>query len=190
MAAAAAAATNEIMVRCIEKGVISNTEFTAIITVIDGSFHISSISNSSKIIKIERPRITIEHPTLKKDLAIIKDGDKHIVSIVDCEGTDSDRKHDCKTSVFDFAMWATAHSISVIGKTRKQFEEDIKGLDAEVETLMSNTYKALGSRLPKVPTRGGRKHKRKYSTRRKQLHMRMRRTNKNKRTRGRRTHRK
>ena len=126
----------------------------------------------SRNIKIIAPRFSI-HVNQSKDRSkeiarIIKDGKYLVGTVVNCIGSKSEEKHDCKTSVFDFVMWGYAVGIRIFGETKLEKLYDEEADSAEADELLASKRAELYN-LPKMykPNTGGRKtHKKRLHSRR------------------------
>lgn len=207
VASAASAASGVVPMSLIVRAIGKNWlgleyDYTAIISIVSDKLVVTGKSDSTNVVTIgPRPSIVVDPigksgAALEKNVATIMESGVPKLKIIDCEGTDSDTKHECKTSVFDFVMWARIYGIRVSGKTyieilaeRERISEEalIMAWRAGMPIAPSGIFNkpefiAQATRLGIVVPRGGRKHKRK--------HLRTRRTRRtNKHARGKRTRR-
>jgi hypothetical protein len=192
-ASAVASTPMSLMVRAIGKGLFGREyEYTAIISIVGDKLVVTGESDPTNVVTIGPRRSIVVNPIgksgedLKKDVATIMDSGEQKIKIIDCKGTDSDRKHGCKTSVFDFVMWARDNLITVTGITYIQNEAYRNRISEEallmvwkagLPSVPSGILKDPGfisqaTRLGIVVPRGGKVHKRKHTINRKHPHTR------------------
>jgi hypothetical protein len=192
-ASAVAPTPMSLMVRAIGKGLFGREyEYTAIISIVGDKLVVTGESDPTNVVTISPRRSIVVTPVgkrgadLRKNVATIMDSGEPKLNIIDCEGTDSDRKHGCKTSVFDFVMWARIYGIRVEGKTYTEIQADKArigeeallmswraGLPSVPSGILKNPgFISQATRLGIVVPRGGKVHKRKHTIKRKHPHTR------------------